>query len=826
MKIFLTGATGFLGKVVLEELLRRRDEIGLEKVVLLIRPSRREPSPQVRFEKEIRSSPCFSLLPAGSWEGVEVVSGELTQSQCGMKEEDRERFRSSVTHVIHCAASVEFDLPFEIAAEANITTALNALEFAKSCRALKRMVSVSTAYVTPHNGNAVPIREERVRLPRPAEKIFKKIRAGKIQKKKLLREMGLPNTYTATKCLVEHLLCENRGKVPLTIVRPSIISACWAQPFPGWIDSAAAISGFITMIGGGYLRAVIANYPTLLDVVPCDVVASIIVEAARSQEVASGVPIRHAVAGPLQSCNNREWIEGIEGFFQKHPVARSPKLYYVGPRGWRFRLYDAFYHRLPIGLTSLWYRLMRQEKKRRQAVRLIQTIDKLNESFPYFTFQTFRFRSSVPISDPSFFPAFQKKKYVETVCRGIYRHLFRRDDRMVVLAGRKDPKDQGGDLRWAFGQPNGNFAVRMVAAFSRKVLRRLVGEVTFDRPAFEEARSKIPPSGLVAIVPTHRSYMDFVLCSFLFFAHPELGIRIPHIAAAVEFSHIPILGWLFQKLQAFYVRRGLGKEDPETTARIRGLVARQEALEFFIEGTRSRSRQFLEPRRGMLKGLQATGEPFAVLPVAITYDRVPEESAFARELQGAPKPPMRLGSFLLWIAQALLGRIDLGRIHLSCGSPILIDSKTDILKTSREIVGELQKATAVTTHHLKNFLKQNPELSMTLDQLKSEIIQRGGEVIESPLGDQEIPSLVEKTMRYQWIHLFYNEAKVLYRDDPVVLRHIAQNDYRLNGHGEPVEPCVRLLHALFDPISRGEDVGIVRPPLSLVEKERVVGGDR
>ena len=32
--ILLTGCTGFVGKVVLEELMRRRDEIGIERVYL------------------------------------------------------------------------------------------------------------------------------------------------------------------------------------------------------------------------------------------------------------------------------------------------------------------------------------------------------------------------------------------------------------------------------------------------------------------------------------------------------------------------------------------------------------------------------------------------------------------------------------------------------------------------------------------------------------------------------------------------------------------------------------------------------------------------
>ena len=54
----LTGATGFVGKVMLYELLRRRDELGLAKVRLLIRPGRNSDAAK-RFKTEIASSRCF-----------------------------------------------------------------------------------------------------------------------------------------------------------------------------------------------------------------------------------------------------------------------------------------------------------------------------------------------------------------------------------------------------------------------------------------------------------------------------------------------------------------------------------------------------------------------------------------------------------------------------------------------------------------------------------------------------------------------------------------------------------------------------------------------
>ncbi len=59
--ILLTGATGFVGKVVLYELLRRREELNLNKVRLLIRPGRASDAAR-RFRNEIAASKCFSGL--------------------------------------------------------------------------------------------------------------------------------------------------------------------------------------------------------------------------------------------------------------------------------------------------------------------------------------------------------------------------------------------------------------------------------------------------------------------------------------------------------------------------------------------------------------------------------------------------------------------------------------------------------------------------------------------------------------------------------------------------------------------------------------------
>ena len=60
----LTGATGFLGKVVLSELLRRKDELDLERVYVLIRP-RGDLGAADRFRREVVGSACFSKTCLG-----------------------------------------------------------------------------------------------------------------------------------------------------------------------------------------------------------------------------------------------------------------------------------------------------------------------------------------------------------------------------------------------------------------------------------------------------------------------------------------------------------------------------------------------------------------------------------------------------------------------------------------------------------------------------------------------------------------------------------------------------------------------------------------
>ncbi|MFL5927719.1 MAG: SDR family oxidoreductase [Gaiellaceae bacterium] len=765
-EILLTGATGFVGKVALEALLRRREELAIDRVHLLIRSTAAR-SARERFEAEIETSSCFVRLPPGWSEHVDVVEGDVASAGCGLPEEPRRLLAARLTHVLHLAASIDFELPLTEALMVNTDGALSLLELAREAPSLERLVVVSTAYVTPHPGDGVVVRETLSPLPRPAADIRREILAGGADEATLLRETRHPNAYTLTKCLGEHLLVERRGKVPLCIVRPSIVCASWRDPFPGWIDSAAAFAGLVVAGGTGYLRAVAAYPDTRLDLVPVDVVVEHVLRAAfaPSHPGDDGVRIDHAVAGVAHSPTVADCRDHVIDFFRRHQVDLWPHVPHILPVGPRFAVVDAVHHVARIQLGAL-----ARGRGWRAGARARSRLRRLNRAFAYFTHHTFDFAT-----DPG--PRPEPHAYLDTICSGVHRHLLRQDDTEIRLAGRRGPR-HSSDLRFVLRQPEGSFAIRLTAWLVTKALRRASDLVTFDLASFERARLTTPRDARLVLAPSHRSYLDFVLSAYLCFARPDLGIAVPHNAAAVEFSRIPVMGRFFRSLNAFYVERGQGREDENLTSHVHALARDGKTIEFFIEGTRSRSRRFLDPKRGFVRALQTSGERIVVLPIAISYDRVPEETSFLHELAGNERAPMRLSALVGWTGRLLRGRVRLGRIHLAAGAPVLLDKSRSAADIGRQVVAELQRATTLTTFHLRALLVDDPALAVDVPALADAVRARGGCVLESSLDVPEAadPSL-RASLRHQVEHLAYPEARLALGQNPIVTHHLARNDF-------------------------------------------------
>ena len=151
--------------------------------------------------------------------------------------------------------------------------------------------------------------------------------------------------------------------MPLSFVRPSIVSAAFKHPFPSWIDSQAAFAGFVSLVGGGFMRALQGKPGNRLDIVPVDVVSERIINRAfecdgvNRAQWTHEVAIVHAVAGYENSERIDVCCKTVERYFQKTPVVKEPNVLHLGPKGLRFKAWEALVHRIPLKAGAAFARL-------------------------------------------------------------------------------------------------------------------------------------------------------------------------------------------------------------------------------------------------------------------------------------------------------------------------------------------------------------------------------------------------------------------------------------------------------------------------------------
>ena len=182
----------------------------------------------------------------------------------------------------------------------------------------------------------------------------------------------------------------------------------------------------------------------------------------------------------------------------------------------------------------------------------------------------------------------------------------------------------------------------------------------------------------VIYVPCHRSHLDYVLVSYLVHEH---GFTPPHIAAGVNLN-LPLVGPLMRRCGAFFLRRTFRSQKLYAAVFYEYLSIIQTqgvSVEYFIEGTRSRTGRLLPPKAGMLamsvrSYLNAPVKPIMFQPVYIGYERLAEGNSYTTELSGKAKRSEKLSDLgkIFGIA-----RHNYGKAHVSLCEPIFLD---DLLK--------------------------------------------------------------------------------------------------------------------------------------------------
>ncbi|XP_050281049.1 fatty acyl-CoA reductase 3-like isoform X4 [Quercus robur] len=239
----------------------------------------------------------------------------------------------------------EFERGYDVALGINTFGALHVLSFAKKCIKLKVLLHVSTAYVCGEKGGYIlesPIyKGDRLkgtsRLDINVEKelveeYLDRLRVQGATNEEITSTMkdfgtkraklyGWPNTYVYTKALGEMLLGNYNKNLPLVIIRPTMITSTYKEPFSGWIegarnlqdfnlsqkigiipqihstshgfsptkpktrarwvrkDSLRTVDGVIAAYGKGKLKCFLGHPKTIMDVIPADMVVNSMIMA-------------------------------------------------------------------------------------------------------------------------------------------------------------------------------------------------------------------------------------------------------------------------------------------------------------------------------------------------------------------------------------------------------------------------------------------------------------------------------------------------------------------------------------------------------------------
>ncbi|KAL8030499.1 hypothetical protein ABFX02_14G289400 [Erythranthe guttata] len=352
--IFITGATGFLGKALVEKLLR---STSVGKIYVLMKADDKENALD-RLSKEIIQSDLFESIREKHGKSYEEfvreklipIVGNICEPNLGMDTYSMHAIMDEVDVIIQSAASTAFNDRYDYLIDTNVNAPQRLMRLAKRCKNLKLVVHISTAYVNGKREGLIYenplVMGENGRKQDHIVDIANEINlsvksciaatADSNNSSKALKTLGVEraeflgwnNTYTLTKAMGEMILNEIREDVPLLIIRPTIIESTYKEPYPGWIQGNRMCDPVIISYGKGLLPAYLADPNVHLDVVPADMVVNTTIAAIAKHGIVINKPrgelnVYHVAADYANPLRMSELFEYVYEHFSANPLTCS-----------------------------------------------------------------------------------------------------------------------------------------------------------------------------------------------------------------------------------------------------------------------------------------------------------------------------------------------------------------------------------------------------------------------------------------------------------------------------------------------------------------------
>ncbi|KAL4301690.1 hypothetical protein GQ457_10G008180 [Hibiscus cannabinus] len=360
--ILVTGGTGFLAKIFVEKILRIQPNV--KKLYLVVRAADHK-SATHRLHNEIIGKDLFRNLKEKHGKSftsfiadkISVIPGDISRQDLGVEDSGLiQQISKDVEVVLNLAATTNFDERYDVALGLNTMGVKYVVEFAKQCVKLQVLVHVSTAYVSGERSGLIlesgyslgetlngvgglDINMERkvvddklndLRLQGASDKDIT------IAMKDLgihrARVYGWPNTYVFTKAMGEMMVEELKGIIPAVIVRPTIITSTYKEPFPGWVEGTRTIDSLAVGYAKGILTFFLGNLDSIVDVIPADMVVNAMIAAmmahASHQPPESIYHVGSSLQNPIKYFHLQDY--GFRYFTNKPWINKDGKPVIVG----------------------------------------------------------------------------------------------------------------------------------------------------------------------------------------------------------------------------------------------------------------------------------------------------------------------------------------------------------------------------------------------------------------------------------------------------------------------------------------------------------------
>ncbi|NOT46659.1 MAG: AMP-binding protein [Acidobacteria bacterium] len=309
---------------------------------------------------------------------VVPVNGDVGNAFLGLDEKEAKKIMRDTDIIINGAGNVTFNPPLESALRTNVVGSNNIIKMARMMKK-PRLVHVSTCFVAGKRSGAIwenepvvgyfPRKNELVgttfdvnrevedcaRLSEQArQEADDAVQAAKFrelarcrfieegrdpddeselksaifrERKMWIRERttelgaeraeywGWTNIYTYSKSLAEQIIA-GQDDIVKTLVRPSIVESSQSYPFPGWNEGFTTTAPLILIALRGQ-PVIPVNEKLILDVIPVDMVAGVIIAAAMNALVDPNPPLVFQASSGDSNPNDMKRIVGLVGLYKR-----------------------------------------------------------------------------------------------------------------------------------------------------------------------------------------------------------------------------------------------------------------------------------------------------------------------------------------------------------------------------------------------------------------------------------------------------------------------------------------------------------------------------